>query len=78
MLCAQQEVFKYFEDIRLAYGQSDEYSFVIKKSSILYGGSSVKPCPVAELYVQPSLEQLVLQEHGLAFLHGFTSVMMHA
>ena len=32
-----QEVMQVFDDIRLAYGESDEYSFVFSKTSILYG-----------------------------------------
>ena len=37
ILCARQEVLKQFGDIRIAYGQSDEYSFVFNKSCNLYG-----------------------------------------
>ena len=37
---AWQEVLKQFGDIRIAYGQSDEYSFVFNKSCDLYGMSS--------------------------------------
>ena len=32
-----QEVLKTFGEVRLAFGQSDEYSFVIHKNSDLYG-----------------------------------------
>lgn len=32
-----QEVMKTFGEVRLGFGQSDEYSFVIPKNSGLYG-----------------------------------------
>lgn len=32
-----QEVMQAFSDIRFAYGESDEYSFVFNKTCILYG-----------------------------------------
>lgn len=32
-----QEVLKLFSDVRLAYGESDEYSFVLHKNTTLYG-----------------------------------------
>jgi len=32
-----QEVLREFGDIVLAYGESDEYSFVFKKNTTLYG-----------------------------------------
>ena len=34
---APQEILKTFGEVRLAFGQSDEYSFVIHKNSDLYG-----------------------------------------
>ena len=34
-----QEVVKLFSDIRLAFGESDEYSFVLHKGTTLYGES---------------------------------------
>ncbi len=33
-----------FVDIRIAYGESDEYSFVFSKSSSLYGTLSKNIC----------------------------------
>lgn len=36
MNCCAIEVMKEIHDIVIAYGQSDEYSFVISKSSNLY------------------------------------------
>ena len=33
-----QEVMQTFGDIRLAYGESDEYSFIFSKTCTLYGG----------------------------------------
>ena len=35
--CMTQEVMGEYPDIRLAYGESDEYSFVFHKSTELYG-----------------------------------------
>ena len=35
-----QEVLREFGDIVLAYGESDEFSFVFKRSTTLYGGCS--------------------------------------
>lgn len=32
-----QEVVKLFSDVRIAYGESDEYSFVLHKNTTLYG-----------------------------------------
>ena len=32
-----QEVLKDYDDIVLAYGESDEYSFVFRKGTTLYG-----------------------------------------
>ena len=32
-----QEVMKLFSDIRMAFGESDEYSFVLHKNTTLYG-----------------------------------------
>ena len=32
-----QEVLTLFSDIKLAYGESDEYSFVLRKETTLYG-----------------------------------------
>lgn len=34
-----QEVINLFSDIRLAFGESDEYSFVLHKGTTLYGMS---------------------------------------
>ena len=47
----QQEVLKHFGEIRLAYGQSDEYSFVFNKTCNLYGKFSRAhmPSPWAQL-----------------------------
>ena len=36
-----QEVMREFPDIRLAFGESEEYSFIFHKSSRLYGTSAV-------------------------------------
>ena len=36
-----QEVMNLFSDIRLAFGESDEYSFVLHKGTTLYGMLSV-------------------------------------
>lgn len=37
-----QEVLTLFSDIKLAYGESDEYSFVLRKETTLYGRRSAK------------------------------------
>ncbi|DBA88124.1 TPA: hypothetical protein ACH3X2_005119 [Trebouxia sp. C0005] len=39
---AAKEVFKLFSDIKLAFGESDEYSFVLHKGTTLYGRRSAK------------------------------------
>ena len=39
-----QEVVNLFSDIRLAFGESDEYSFVLHKGTTLYGKSSQFLC----------------------------------
>ncbi len=37
-----QEVMREFRDIVIAYGESDEYSFVFKRSSQLYGAPQLQ------------------------------------
>ncbi|KAL0055109.1 hypothetical protein WJX82_007102 [Trebouxia sp. C0006] len=39
---AAKEVFKLFSDVKLAFGESDEYSFVLHKGTTLYGRRSAK------------------------------------
>jgi tRNA(His) 5'-end guanylyltransferase len=36
-----QAVMREFRDIVVAYGESDEYSFVLRRSTELYGGCKV-------------------------------------
>lgn len=42
-LCTQ-EVMREFRDIVLAYGESDEYSFVFQRSTALYGDPATFQC----------------------------------
>lgn len=39
-----QCVLRMFPDVRLAYGESDEYSFVLHKDSSLYGARRARAC----------------------------------
>ena len=41
-----QEVMADLPDIVFAYGESDEYSFVIHKSSGAYGVDRIPPCAI--------------------------------
>ena len=40
----RQEVLQVFGDVRIAYGESDEYSFVFRKDTTLYGGLFNRDC----------------------------------
>ena len=59
-----QEVLKTFSDIRLAFGHSDEYSFVLHKSSNLYGEHTCHTWSPAALFHMRVDEQLVFAFAG--------------
>lgn len=37
LICVPQDVIKLMSDIRVAFGESDEYSFILHKNTTLYG-----------------------------------------
>ena len=55
-----QEVLREYRDIRIAFGQSDEYSFVFQKHTELYGKlfSTRQPACIAYLISTPETYQL--------------------
>lgn len=62
-----QEVIKLFSDIRIAFGESDEYSFVLHKSSTLYGQSficTLATCILDSACLVPALSQEQLYKQG--------------